>query len=82
MKRLGCKNTERKVMKTENVKESVENCMTFHARDWSLNKRDAWMYGIVCGWDDESMPEVAALHGWSAAEVERLRRLHENWMRT
>lgn len=67
-------------MKTENAKESVKSCVAFHVRDWAADKRDAWLFGVVCGWDDEAMAEVSARHGWSAAEVGRLRRLHENWV--
>lgn len=46
-------------------------------RDWSLCPRDAWLYGILCGWDDASMTEVQRLHRWTDAEVARLRRLRE-----
>ena len=31
--------------------ESIHTCLTLHARDHSLDKRDAWVYGIVIGWE-------------------------------
>ena len=60
---------------------SLRETVIFAPRDWALNKSDAWIYGIVCGWDDgedglEAMREVATEHGWSADDVARLKRLH------
>lgn len=60
--------------------------MAFHSRDWGAHPGDAWLWGLMCGWDcdeahdhdeecDRSMAEVAGRHGWSEAEVARLRRL-------
>lgn len=42
--------------------------MTTSPRAWSLDKNDAWMYGIVCG--------------WSTGEVLRLRLLRISWEKT
>jgi hypothetical protein len=49
------------------------------SRDWGLDPTDAWLYGLLCGWDDEedpgaAMAEVAKRHGWTAATVASLRR--------
>jgi hypothetical protein len=63
--------------------ESAHNTMAFDARDWALDKRDAWLYGLITGWDDEEEPEedamgeVARKHRWSDYDVARLRRLHQ-----
>ncbi len=56
--------------------ESLENIVAKDARDWSLNRCDAWIYGIVCGWGD-ALDEVAERHGWSQDARRRLTRLHE-----
>ena len=53
---------------------SISAAMAKHPRDWSSDHRDAWVYGIVCGWGDE-IDEVAAVHGWKDEDVERLRRM-------
>jgi hypothetical protein len=55
---------------------SIKTAIACHSRDWSLHYRDAWIYGVVCGWG-EALPEIAERHGWSAAEVSRLERLHD-----
>jgi hypothetical protein len=62
---------------------SMRYCMSFDPRDWSLYKRDAWLYGVVIGWTAEAMAEVAKRHGWSRAEQARLQQLHRKlWSRT
>ena len=62
-----------------NPHKSIEAAIACSPRDWSLNKRDAWIYGIVFGWDGSSMDEVAKAHGWDASEVGRLKKLHKAW---
>lgn len=57
--------------------ESLKNCVSTHVRDWSTNKRDAWIYGIVCGWDDDCFEELMAIHKWTPEKVARLKNLHE-----
>jgi hypothetical protein len=66
-------------MDTENPLESVERALAFATKDWSADRRDAWIYGIALGWDDESMAEMAARHNWNADAVSRLRQLHAAW---
>lgn len=66
--------------------DSASTVLALSSRDWSTSYDLAWLYGIFCGWDDDptggdvdqldAMSEVAVRHGWSADDVERLRRLH------
>lgn len=65
---------------TESPIESIEDVMSFDMRDWSSNRRDAWLYGIACGWGD-GLRFVAEKHGWTRSEVERLEHLHAAWRR-
>lgn len=58
---------------------SAARTMAFHVRDWGAERRDAWLWGILCGWDGDdgdSMSECVTAFGWSPSEVMRLRRLH------
>lgn len=60
--------------------ESIDKCLAFSSRDHGLYRGDAWVYGIVCGWehgDSKAMDEMAARHGWSGESVALLRRLHK-----
>jgi hypothetical protein len=67
--------------------EALEDTLAFSADDWSASRAMAWVYGIVCGWDDDietpeegdAMGELAGKFGWSADTVERLRELHRRF---
>lgn len=73
----------------ENPFESLHTVMVFDPRDWSAYKRDAWVYGIVVGWDEEkplkgetgreAMADLAAKFNWTDEDVARLRRLHKRF---
>jgi len=65
-------------MTPTNVVDSLHACLAFSPRDWGANKRDAWLWGIICGWDAESLDELRVRFRWSAAEVARLRKLRQN----
>ena len=64
--------------------DSVHRQIVFHARDWAPSPHDAWLYGLVVGWDDEdgitedndAMAELAERHGWDDEFVALLRRRH------
>jgi len=42
-------------------------------------KFDAWIYGIIAGWDDAAYVELARRHSWSEEEVEYNKLLHQNY---
>lgn len=65
----------------------VRRMVATDSRDWSRDRSDAWLYGLLCGWDcedqhehdddcgdDGAMRDVAADLGWSGEDVARLRR--------
>lgn len=58
--------------------DSMRTTMEMSDRDWSADADDAWLYGIVVGWDrsPRESARVAATHGWDDAAVEQLRELH------
>lgn len=72
--------------------ESLRNLLAFSSKDWGATREDAWIYGIVFGWDtepedlvddeasDAAMVELAAKHGWDDGEVTRLRGLHAQFV--
>ena len=65
---------------TLNAFESIECAIAFHPRDWSEYRRDAWIYAIVFGWeDDESWEELYEKHGWDDEDRKRAEMLHEQW---
>jgi hypothetical protein len=61
--------------------ESLETAIACHSRDWSTHRRDAWIYGIVCGWSPEAMRELEEQHGWGEEESARLQSLRDAYVR-
>ncbi len=57
-------------------KESLHNCLAFSPKDYSLEKRDAFIYGIIVGWDDESLQELANKFRWGKKQVDELKQLN------
>jgi len=58
----------------------MRNLMATNSRDWSTDRSDAWLYGIVLGWGHgEAMAELAEQHGWAPEDVRRLKSLHEKF---
>lgn len=70
--------------------EALHNLITFSSRDFGADRTDAWLYGIVVGWDNEdtdpdpedlgAMDELAATFGWDAQTVAQLRELRSQWI--
>ena len=58
--------------------ESLEYCVACHSRDWSMHNRDAWLYGIVCGWGD-AWDDIAKQHHWNGEVIARLKMLHKKF---
>ncbi|MDX3455075.1 hypothetical protein PV396_24560 [Streptomyces sp. ME02-8801-2C] len=65
---------------------SLRRTMAHDPRDWGQDKRDAWLWGIVCGWEceeqhdhdvvcdrDNPLRRAAARHRWPNEDVDRLK---------
>jgi hypothetical protein len=55
------------------IGQHLNSIFAFSPRDWSENREDAWLYGIVCGWNDECMAELKDKFRWSDDAVEALK---------
>lgn len=64
---------------TENPKDSLYYTIANDPRDWAKCKRDAWIYGIIVGWDEESLQQIKEQHKWSQRDADRLSLLHEKF---
>jgi hypothetical protein len=62
-------------------RDSIEACIAFSSRDWSLNHRDAWIFGVINGWSPEALAEQKQRHNWSDSTVTRLKKLHEQYLK-
>jgi hypothetical protein len=75
-------------MSKETIKplDSLESTLAFDSRDWSLSRRDAWIYGIICGWEiedpdplegeteDDAVNEICQKHGFNKKRLKQLRK--------
>lgn len=72
------------------VLANAHNVMATSATDWGRHAGEAWLYGVFVGWEcdqpceefwgrahrcDESLLIMVRRHGWSDAQVARLREL-------
>jgi len=64
------------VIPIENPLEALQMALAFSPRDWATEKRDAWIYGIALGWDDDCYPEFNRKFGWGKETFKRIQRLH------
>jgi hypothetical protein len=62
----------------DNPLKALRETLMFSSQDWGEAADFAWIYGIVCGWQDEEddyHPSLQADFGWSDEQVARLKRL-------
>lgn len=70
-----------------NPLDALSQTLCFASNDWGASRAEAWIYGIVVGWDNEddpadtaAMDELAGKYRWSPEQVERLRTLHTRFV--
>lgn len=70
------------------VFDNLQTLVALNSRDWSADRADAWLYGVICGWNDdpaeetdgmETLRSIGAQHQWSDARIEQLGDLHRQW---
>ena len=61
-----------------NSLEVLASLMAFSSNDWSRNRSDALIYGIVVGWDEASGRELKKRFGIDTGD---LALLHEDFQR-
>jgi hypothetical protein len=66
--------------------ESLKSAISFSSRDWAIDKRDAWIYGIIIGWNGDYVIKEEELYrefnnkfGWDRKEWNRLKHLHDKF---
>lgn len=68
--------------------DAMTRAMATNVRDWGADRMDAFLWGVLLGWDcddqhehDEhcsgAMQGIAARHGWDAKQVQRVRAFHQ-----
>jgi hypothetical protein len=59
--------------------KALHDTLAFSVDDWGSTRAMAWVWGIVCGWD-EALPELADRFGWSDGAVAKLQFLHARFV--
>ncbi|MFF7190540.1 hypothetical protein ACFZAR_36215 [Streptomyces sp. NPDC008222] len=54
---------------------AVCNMMRVDSRDWAADRVDTYLYGVLIGWDDEALEEVAAKHRWNEHRIKYVREM-------
>lgn len=54
---------------------SVCNMMRVDPRDWAADRRDAYLWAVLIGWDDDTLPEIAAKHRWDEHRIKYVREM-------
>lgn len=59
--------------------ENIHDVLSFSSKDWSTASEDAWLWGIVCGWDDGVLAELQDKYGWPDSYVVNLKEFHRSY---
>lgn len=54
---------------------AVRNQMRVDSRDWAADRGDAYLWGVLVGWGDQALEEVAAKHRWNEHRVKYVREM-------
>lgn len=69
----------RALIETCNPLEYLECLIAFDPKDWGEYNRDAIVFAVTLGWNDEAYAELQAKFKWSDSFVELLKAQHEDW---
>lgn len=59
--------------------EVLKLTIALNPRDWALNETDARLYGIICGWGDDSYLGPQGELGWSGDDIILMKILHKRF---
>lgn len=62
-----------------NPLEYLECLIAFDPKDWGACSRDAIVFAVALGWDDEDYSELQAKFKWPDSFVELLKEQHADW---
>ena len=65
-----------------NLFDSLRKTLTGSPKDWSIDKRDVWIYGIIVGWDKPCYKEFEKrFNWWTKEDTERLEYMHSQFIK-
>ena len=54
---------------------AVCNMMRVDSRDWAADRKDAYLWAVLIGWDDDALLEIAAKHRWNEHRIKYVREM-------
>ena len=57
--------------------EQLQRALAYSSRDWGASVDLAWIYGIISGWDDDSLSELASKYDWTQDDLILLKITHK-----
>lgn len=62
----------------ENPIQALVMSICRSSKDYGENKFDAYLYGVIVGWDKDAYNQLKKKHGWSDEQIEYQITLHQN----
>lgn len=53
----------------------MRTAATHYERDWTADRHDAYLWGVLIGWDDDALEEIAVKHRWNEHRVKYMREM-------
>lgn len=65
----------------ENPLQALTMSICNSSKDFAEHKFDAYLYGIIVGWDDDAYEVLKGQHGWSDDVIKYQKLLHQNYIK-
>jgi hypothetical protein len=62
----------------ENPLQALVMSICGSPKDFAEHKFDAYLYGVIVGWDDEAYEAFKGQHGWTDEQIKYQKMLHQN----
>ncbi|RIH58462.1 hypothetical protein D3C59_35050 [Streptomyces sp. SHP22-7] len=53
----------------------MRTAASHYERDWTADRHDAYLWGVLIGWDDDILEELAVKHRWNEHRVKYVREM-------
>lgn len=65
-----------------NLFDSLIKTLSCSPKDYSLVSEDAWIWGIICGWDESCYKEFEKKFSWwSKDDTKRIKYMHSQFIK-
>lgn len=62
----------------ENPLQALVMSICGSSKDFSKDKFDAYLYGVIVGWEDSSYEQLKVELGWTDSQIKYQKSLHQN----